>query len=120
MLDQFEQGQLPDEISYLFRVAETKSNHPFRNMILSVEPVKSPSTGALSAFIFVSEDEGAYWLTSHSQYNKHKIETTSSEVFFMELEDLRTDRQIEIESLSLWYQDDEGWNEITKPLTDFE
>ena len=32
MLDLFEQGQLPDEISYLFRIAETKDNHPFRNL----------------------------------------------------------------------------------------
>lgn len=119
IFDQFEVGQLPDEISYLFRIAESKGNHPFRNMILSVEPVKSPSTGTLSAFVFASEDEGIEWLESHPQYNKHKIETTSPDVFFMELDDLKTDRKIEIESLSMWYQDDEGWRETTKSLSEF-
>tara|TARA_R110000868_G_scaffold250693_3_gene507417 strand:- start:148219 stop:148581 length:363 start_codon:yes stop_codon:yes gene_type:complete len=120
MLDLFEQGQLPDEISYLFRIAETKDNHPFRNLILSVEPVKSPSTETLSAFVFASEDEGVEWLEDHPQYNKHKIETTSPDVFYMELAYLKTDRKIEIESLSLWLKDSENeWSEVIKPLNDF-
>tara|TARA_R110002167_G_scaffold207033_1_gene411199 strand:- start:3440 stop:4039 length:600 start_codon:yes stop_codon:yes gene_type:complete len=120
MLDQFESGQLPEEISYLFRIAESKGNHPFRNMILSVEPVKSPSTGTLSAFVFATEDDGVEWLESHPQYNKHKIETTSPDVFIMEVEDLKTDRKIEIESLSLWIRNkDDEWCEFTKPLTDY-
>ena len=120
MLDLFEQGQLPEQVSFLFRTAESKGNHPFRNMILSVEPIKSPSTGTLSAFVFASEDEGVEWLQSHPQYNKHKIETTSPDVFYMEVDDLKTDRKIEIESLTLWLKDSENeWHEITKPLNDY-
>jgi hypothetical protein len=120
MLDLFEQGQLPEQVSFLFRTAESKASHPFRSMVLSVEAVQSPSTGTLSAFIFASDDEGNEWLADHPQYSKHQISVTPSHVFWMEVDDLKTDRHIEIESLSLWLKDtDSEWHELTKPLTDF-
>lgn len=121
-IESFEAGILPDSINYLYRVAEARGQQQIKNMVMDVEPVQSPSTGTLSAFIFADDDDCAEdWLADHPQYSKCKIECNDADVFLLEIEDLKTDRHIEIESLTLWYRSSaaDDWHEITKPLSDF-
>lgn len=119
ILQLFEAGELPEEIYYLYRKTELIQPQQIINIVESVEPVKSPLTGTLSAFLFSSKATGDNWLQEHSRYSRHLIKNDTTADFFEEINDLRRDREKEIESLSLWIKTPDGWQEHCKQLSDY-